>query len=162
MILLLLTIPGITGYAMILGSSNHVVGYVAMFFCATGSYLMLLNSPSLANNEKGMASLSVVFLTWTSINVSPEHKRSIAIPFVLTITNCSGLIGSQIYIPRDSPRYMMGNGVSLACEFAALMGIGAMFLLLRRRNAKKERLIAEGTTTNGKEGDASLDFRYLL
>ena len=109
-----------------------------------------------------MCSFSVVFLTWTSINVAPEYKRSVALPLVLTVTNCSGLIGSQIYIPRDAPRYVMGNAVSMSCEIAALFGVCIMYFILRHRNAQKAKLRAEGATTNGKEGDKALDFIHPL
>lgn len=109
-----------------------------------------------------MATFSVIFLAWVSNNVSPEYKRSVALPFVLTITNCSGLIGSQLYIARDAPRYVKGNAVSMCCEIVAILGVATMFWLLRRRNAQKEKLRAEGATTNGMEGDKALGFTYLL
>jgi hypothetical protein len=35
-------------------------------------------------------------------------------------------------------------------------------MLLRRRNMKKEELIAEGATTNGYEDNGSLTFKYIL
>ncbi|EXJ89402.1 hypothetical protein A1O3_02469 [Capronia epimyces CBS 606.96] len=144
-VLAVMTLPGILGYAMIIGSANKVVGYVAMFLCASA-----------------MASFSVVFLTWVANNVSPEYKRAVAIPLVLTITNCSGLIGSQLYIPRDSPRYVMGNSVSMSCEIATLLLVGLLYLLLKRRNSLKAKMQAEGSESNGLEGDKGLDFVHPL
>ncbi|KAK6375710.1 hypothetical protein LTS17_007532 [Exophiala oligosperma] len=143
--LCMLVVPGILGYAIVVGTANKVAGYIAMFLCAGG-----------------MATFSVIFLAWVSNNVSPEYKRSVALPFVLTITNCSGLIGSQLYIARDAPRYVMGNAVSMGCEIVAVFGVAVIFWLLRRRNAQKEKLRAEGATTNGLEGDKALGFTYLL
>jgi hypothetical protein len=35
-------------------------------------------------------------------------------------------------------------------------------VLLRYRNNKKAKMIAEGATDNGKEGDRALDFTYIL
>lgn len=56
----------------------------------------------------------------------------------------------------------MGNAVSLGMETAAMFGIVAIYLLLRYRNNQKEKLIAEGATENGKQGDRALDFKYIL
>ena len=56
----------------------------------------------------------------------------------------------------------MGNSVSLGMEALAMFGIGAIYLLLRRRNAKKDELLAQGVTDNGKQGDRALDFKYAL
>lgn len=56
----------------------------------------------------------------------------------------------------------MGNSVSMAMEFLALSGILAIYLLLRSRNLKKQKLIREGVTDNGQEGDRALDFEYIL
>jgi hypothetical protein len=44
---------------------------------------------------------------------------------------------------------------------AALLTV-ATYFLLRRRNQQKDKLIAEGATTNGLEGDQALDFKYCL
>lgn len=156
-----MTFPGILGYAMIIGTANKAVGYLAMFLCVAGKNSISYSGISLTDFA-GLGSFSVLFLTWISINLSPEYKRSIAIPFVLTITNCSGMVGSQIYITRDAPRYVMGNVVSMCCEIAALILVGALYLTLRRRNAAKNKSRMEGSTTNGKEGDKSLDFVYQM
>ena len=43
-----------------------------------------------------------------------------------------------------------------------MIGIGVIYLLLRSRNIKKQKLIDEGATENGKEGDKALDFIYIL
>lgn len=56
----------------------------------------------------------------------------------------------------------MGNAVSLGMEFVAMLGIVAIYLLLRYRNNEKQRLIAQGATDNGKEGDQALEFKYIL
>jgi hypothetical protein len=47
-------------------------------------------------------------------------------------------------------------------ETAAMLGIVAIYLLLRHRNNEKQKLIAQGTTDNGKQGDRALEFKYVL
>lgn len=39
---------------------------------------------------------------------------------------------------------------------------GSCWFLLRRRNMQKEKLRAEGATTNGYNDDRGLDFTYML
>ena len=158
-----ITIPGIVGYAMIIASGNRIVGYVATYLCAGGmSFVLTCATRILTTSILGLLSFSTVFFTWIVINISPEYKRSVALGLVTTMVNCSGLVGPQIYLPRDTPRYVMGNAVSMSCEIAALTGVGIMYFMLRSRNAKKVKLLAEGVTENGKEGDEALGFAFLL
>lgn len=56
----------------------------------------------------------------------------------------------------------MGNSVSLGMEAMALAGVGALYMLLRTRDAKKQKLLDSGASDNGKEGDRALDFKYIL
>ena len=57
---------------------------------------------------------------------------------------------------------MIGNSVSAAMEAIAAVLVACTWLLLRRRNAKKEKLLGEGATTNGLEGDMAIGFKYCL
>jgi hypothetical protein len=101
-------------------------------------------------------------LTWISINLAPDDKRSVSIPIFVSIANVSGVLSSNIYPAMDALRYVIRNAVSLACECVALLGVGAIYLVLRSRNIKKEKLIVDGAMENGKEGDRGLHFKYLL
>jgi hypothetical protein len=86
----------------------------------------------------------------------------VGIPLAATIANISGVLSGQIYPATDSPRYISGNAVSLGLEFVALCGVLAIYSLLKWRNSRKEKRLAAGMESNGKDGDASLDFRYVL
>ncbi|KAJ9639170.1 hypothetical protein H2204_003780 [Knufia peltigerae] len=133
------------GYIIVIASESIGAGYFAMFLCAAGIY-----------------PYNTMLLTWVSNNLKPDYKRSVGIPLFASLANISGLISSQIYPSSDGPRYIMGNAVSLGMETAAMFGIVAIYLLLRYRNNQKEKLIAEGATENGKQGDRALDFKYIL
>lgn len=85
-----------------------------------------------------------------------------AISVVISIGNCAGLVASQIYPIQDAPRYVKGNAISLGTECVALFGVGLIYLLLKYRTKAKAQLIAAGAETNGKEGDQSLEFDYIL
>lgn len=83
-------------------------------------------------------------------------------PLAYSIGNISNLLSSQLYPTQQGPRYVVGNAVSAGLTVVAAFLYGACWLLLRMRNQKKEKMIAEGATTNGLEGDMSLDTMYIL
>lgn len=83
-------------------------------------------------------------------------------PLVYSIADASSLVSSQLYPTQQGPRYVVGNAVSAGLTVVAGVLYTACWLLLSRRNAKKVKLITEGTTTNNKEGDMSLDYIYIL
>lgn len=101
-------------------------------------------------------------VTWVAINLTPDHKRSVALPVFYSIGNLSGLVSSQLYPTSQGPRYIMGNSISVGLEAVAMAFVFAGWFMLRRRNAAKEKLVAEGATTNGLEGDMALGFQYCL
>jgi hypothetical protein len=74
----------------------------------------------------------------------------------------SNLVSGQLYPTNQGPRYVPGNAISAGLTIVAGFLYAACWFLLRRRNAKKEKMLAEGATDNGKEGDESLEFKYIL
>lgn len=119
-------------------------------------------SSNITNTASGLYPISTLAVTWIATNLSPDSKRAIGMPFAYSIANVSNLISSQLYPTQQGPRYVQGNAVSAGLTVVAGFLYGACWLLLRRRNAKKEKLIAEGATTNGLEGDMSLESMYIL
>jgi hypothetical protein len=101
-------------------------------------------------------------VTWIATNLSPDSKRAIGMPFAYSIANISNLVSGQLYPSQQGPRYVQGNAVSAGLTVVAGFLYGACWLLLRYRNAKKAKLIADGATDNGKEGDQSLETMYIL
>lgn len=83
-------------------------------------------------------------------------------PIAYSIANISAVVSSQLYPSAQGPRYQQGNGVSAGLTVIAMFLYGACWFLLRRRNQQKAKLIAEGATTNGREGDQSLETMYIL
>lgn len=137
--------PVMIGYLICVGTSSAIAGYIAMFICCTGIY-----------------SFSCLIITWVATNLTPDYKLSVGLPFFESVGNLSGLLSSQLYPAKQGPRYRMGNSVSAGMEAVAAVLVGCSWLLLRKRNAAKAKLIAQGATTNGLEGDMALDFKYCL
>lgn len=143
--LMVLPIPVVVGYIITVGTASAGAGYFAMFLCCGGIY-----------------TFNATILTWVTTNLKPDHKRSVGLPLFVSLGNLSGLVASQLYPSAQGPRYIMGNAVSAGMEGLALCLVFLTYLMLRRRNQIKERLIAEGVTDNGKDGDMGLDFMYAL
>jgi hypothetical protein len=110
----------------------------------------------------GVYTFSALCVTWVATNLVPDHKRSVGLPFFYSIGNLSGLISSQLYPTKDGPRYVKGNAISAGLEVVAILFVIGAWLVLRKRSAEKAKMIADGATTNGKEDDGSLDFKYTL
>lgn len=110
----------------------------------------------------GVYAFSALCVTWVATNLVPDHKRSVGLPFFYSIGNLSGLVSSQLYPSVEGPRYVKGNAISAGLEVVAVFFVIAAWFILRRRTAQKAKLLAEGATTNGKEGDEALDFKYTL
>lgn len=83
-------------------------------------------------------------------------------PFAYSIANISNVVSSQLYPSQQGPRYVQGNAVSAGLTVVAGFLYGACWILLRRRNKIKAKLIADGATSNGKKGDQSLETMYIL
>ena len=143
--LIAVPIPVLIGYAIALGTANIAAGYFSMFLCGIGIY-----------------PYNAVMLAWFSSNLSPDHKRSVGIPVAASIANVSGVLSGQIYPLSDGPRYISGNAVSLGLEFVAMLGVAAIWLLLKWRMAKKEKKAEAGEVNNTVDGDHALDFKYHL
>jgi MFS family permease len=143
--LMVLPIPVIVGYSITIGTASAGAGFFAMFLCCGGIY-----------------TFNSTMLTWVTTNLKPDHKRSIGLPLFVSLGNLSGLVASQLYPSSNSPRYIIGNAVSAGMEGLALLLVLITWLLLRRRNQVKEKLIAEGVTDNGLQGDMALGFQYAL
>ncbi|EXJ59327.1 uncharacterized protein A1O5_12208 [Cladophialophora psammophila CBS 110553] len=138
-------VPVAVGYLLCVGTANPHADYAGMFILVLGLY-----------------PISTLAVTWISTNLSPDSKRAIGMPLAYSIANVSAVVSSQLYPNQQGPRYIQGNAISAGLTVVAGFLYGACWLLLRRRNINKRKLIAEGATTNGLEGDRSLETMYIL
>ena len=101
-------------------------------------------------------------VTWITTNLAPDSKRAIGQPFAYSLANLSNLVSGQLYPSQQGPRYVMGNSISAGLTIVAGFLYASCWFLLRRRNAQKAKMTAEGALTNDKEGDQALEFVYIL
>jgi sugar phosphate permease len=149
---ILIAIPGIVGFAMLLGSGKASIQYAGTFLGAIGIY------PCIANT-----------ISWASNNVEGVYKRGVTLGFVIGWGNLNGVVASNIYRQADKPRFMPGHGVVLGYLVLWLFGgsIVTRFLLAweNKKRVRGDRdHWAEGKSEHEVEmlGDKRPDFIYTL
>ena len=116
------------------------------FFAAAGIY------PSVA-----------LGLSWPAVNVSGQTKRATANAMQITIGNIGAVIGTQLYRPGDSPRYIVGHAVALAYLIMNLVVVSVIWGVHARINKKRGAEVAAGKKYEGEWlGDADQRWRFGL
>lgn len=143
---------GICGFSMLLGSANPHVQYAGTFLGAIGIY------PCIANT-----------ISWASNNTEGVYKRGVTLGFVIGWGNLNGVVASNIYRNKDKPRFFLGHGVVLAylTLFLFIGSIATRFLLARenkkRRNGLRDAWVEGKSEQEVLEmGDKRPDFVYVL
>ncbi|KAL8648712.1 MAG: hypothetical protein Q9226_005887 [Calogaya cf. arnoldii] len=146
------SIIGVIGFGMLLGSKAPGVQYAGTFLGALGIY------PCIANT-----------ITWASNNTEGVYKRGVTLGLVIGWGNLNGVVSSNIYRKKDAPTYYIGHGVVFSYMVLFLLGGSTlMYFLLRsentkRRTGKRDNLVAG---KSGKEiealGDVRPNFIYTL
>lgn len=149
---ILVSLIGIVGFCMLLGSSSPSVSYAGTFLGAMGIY------PCIANT-----------ISWASNNVEGVYKRGVSLGFIIGWGNLNGVVSSNIYRTKDSPRFFVGHGVVLAYLVLWLFGGSIVTrFLLARENKKRARGERDGWVEGQSEeqlhelGDKRPDFMYTL
>ncbi|KAJ9164838.1 MFS general substrate transporter [Coniochaeta hoffmannii] len=147
---ILVSLLGVAGFSMLLGSDQPAVQYAGTFLGALGIY------PCISNT-----------ISWVANNIEGVYKRGVVLGFVIGWGNLNGIVSSNIYF--NSPRYLVGHGVVMAYMALFLFGGSVlMTTLLRMENAKRRRgerdHWAAGKTDKEIEalGDKRPDFMYTL
>ncbi|GJN79924.1 high-affinity nicotinic acid transporter [Purpureocillium lilacinum] len=137
---------GIAGYAILLAPVSASVHYFGTFLVATACFLCTGGN-----------------ITWISANCAPDGKRAASIGILLTLTNIGGIVSGQIYQSGAGPKYILGHSWSLGCLAFAWINWWFIRALYRRREAAKNRLLAEDAVDSSEEfTDRSPDFRYQI
>lgn len=105
---------------------------------------------------------------WTVINLAGPTKKAQGVAYMIAVGNIGGIIGSYMYLDKESPKYPTGYGLSFG--FACLGIVSAMVLEwgLWRTNKQRDAVPEEETRAkyNAEElallGDRSPLFRYNL
>jgi hypothetical protein len=105
---------------------------------------------------------------WTGNNLAPSWKRSIGLAWTLAAGNIGSLVGTNIFLDKEAPRYQTGYGVSLGFICMGLATACTLEFVLKARNKQKEGFSEDEVRENftdaqlDKLGDKSPLFRYML
>jgi MFS family permease len=128
------SIVAIIGYIILLANTDPKarpgVSYLGTFFAAVGIY------PSVA-----------LILSWPAINVSGQTKRATANAMQISIGNLGAVLGTQLYRANSGPRYVLGHSFALGYSCLNLVVVGALWVLLKKENREKERILVERPET---------------
>ncbi|PVH85759.1 MFS transporter-like protein [Cadophora sp. DSE1049] len=143
------SIIGIIGFSMLLGSDDANVKYAGTFLGALGIY------PCIANT-----------ISWVSNNIEGVYKRGVVLGFVIGWGNLNGIVSSNIY--QKSP-YVSGHSTVLAYMIVCLLGgsIALRYLLARENTArlagKRDHWVTGMSEREAEKlGDMRPDFIYTL
>ncbi|KAH8880583.1 retrograde regulation protein 2 [Thozetella sp. PMI_491] len=137
---------GIVGYAILLSGQSAAVNYFATFLIATACFLCTGTN-----------------IAWLSGNCAPDGKRAGSLGILLTLTNIGGVVSGQIYQSNAAPGYTLGHAWSLGCLSFAWIGWWFVRAIYLKRNAEKERMVAEGILVPPSEfTDRAPEFKYQI
>ncbi|KAI0968586.1 retrograde regulation protein 2 [Xylaria arbuscula] len=137
---------GIAGYAILLSDVSSGVQYFATYLIAIPCFLCIGTN-----------------ITWLSVNCAPDGKRAASLGIQLSLTNIGGVIAGQIYQSDAGPAFTLGHAWCLGSYAFAWLGWWGMWMIYKKRQASKDKLIAEGNVViQGRYTDRDPDFKYQI
>lgn len=106
--------------------------------------------------------------TWAVNNLAGPMKRAQGVAFVAGFGNIGGIIGSNIYLEREKPKYPTGFGVSFGMACLGIVSCLALEMLYYFINTRRAQLTDEEVRAKYSDedlagmGDRSPMFRYTL
>lgn len=82
----------------------------------------------------------ITLVSWMSNNLSPTWKRAVGMAMTLSLGNLGGVVGSNIYLAREAPRYWTGYGTSLACAFVGIMSTLILRWAWSQENKRRDQI----------------------
>ncbi|KAI9843963.1 MAG: hypothetical protein M1837_006004 [Sclerophora amabilis] len=111
------------GYVVLLAQGGVAVGvkYMAVFFVVTGVYVT-----------------QPIAMVWLANNMGGHYKRSVGSAVQIGFGNIGGIIGSNIFITTQKPRYPVGYGTGLGMLWLCALMCTVFFFGMRAENRKRE------------------------
>jgi hypothetical protein len=111
-------------------------------------------------------------ISWAGNSLAPSSKRAIGMALLISVGNMGGIMGSNIYLTREAPKYTTGFAASLSMCGAAIIMVFVLRWAYTKENNKRDKMVMnEGEDAIrariGEEellmmGDKSPFFRYTL
>lgn len=94
----------------------------------------------------------ITVVSWIANNIAPSSKRACGVASTLMMANLGGVIGSNIFLAGENPRYWTGYGVCagmLALAIGCTVFLRAMYV---RENRKRDQWTEEDVKGKYSEG----------
>ncbi|CAI6095906.1 unnamed protein product [Clonostachys chloroleuca] len=75
-----------------------------------------------------------VTVVWLNNNLGGHYKRGVGAAIQLSIGNCSGIVASNIFLPAQAPRYLLGYGLGLGFVWLCVLAACTFNIWIRREN----------------------------
>lgn len=126
----------ITAYSILLAANrvNVAVRYMACFFLISGNFTS-----------------HAAALVWLSNNFAGKKPRGLALGIVASLGNCGHLLGSNIFLEQEMPRYLTGFSVCLCLAIVAVATATVQlhyFVWGNRRKKFQERNVYESDASS--------------
>lgn len=92
-------------------------------------------------------------VSWIGNSLAPSSKRAVGMALLISVGNMGGIMGSNIYLAREAPKYRTGFSASLAMCCLAIIMTFVLRWAYSRENRKRDQLIAE-------QGEAAIRAQY--
>lgn len=137
------------GYIVLLTDHKTRAQYAGVMIAAAGIY------PATA-----------LVLSWPANNISGQTKRAVGCALQISVGISGGaVVGSQMYRPKQSPRYPLGHGMAMGFLALTIAIASLQALILSRRN-KAKKVARDAQTETVVEapgiGDRSIYWKYVL
>jgi MFS family permease len=152
---------------------------IAPMLIVVTAYSIIISLNGELEAKKGVAYFSVVLAvigiypiqaaaaSWNANNIAPSGRRSIAIALNNCVGNTGGIVGSFMYLDRESPKYYTGFGLSLALGLSGACVAVFLEMSYKWANKKKAEIAEEAQAKYTEEelfdmGDKSPLFKHVL
>ncbi|KAG0010483.1 hypothetical protein BGZ81_002739, partial [Podila clonocystis] len=117
------------GYVLLIVTKGQspVVRYICLTVALTGAFS---GAPAL--------------LAWFSANIGGQTKRGVATAVIISIGNCGGVVGGQVYRGNDAAQgYVRGHSICAALGVCGGLVALALKYMLVQENKRRDRLTRE-------------------
>ncbi|KAF2634215.1 MFS general substrate transporter [Massarina eburnea CBS 473.64] len=85
----------------------------------------------------------IILVSWIANSLAPSSKRAVGMALLISVGNMGGIMGSNIYLDREKPKYTTGFAVSLAMCLLAIIMTVVVRTAYQRENKKRTALLQE-------------------
>ncbi|CAN6618529.1 high-affinity nicotinic acid transporter [Trichomonascus vanleenenianus] len=116
----------------------------------------------------GGSASSVILATWYNNNTPGETRRAVLSAVGIPLANAAGLISSNIFLPKDAPKYVPALGITAGFAGLGILltGAVALYMVVDNKRRNKQQGVSwtykDISTEIMGEGPKHPSFRWML